>query len=167
MFHRPSPWPARVLAFICLSSFGAVGAALIAQHGFDIRPCPWCVMQRVIFLALGTVSGLAWLLRRVRPALVGLLLGCVVLAVLGLWAAYFQWDVASKLASCDMTLADTFLRATDLEMRVPYLFMVTAGCNEAAKYKLLGLTYEIWSGALFLLQGLLALSQLRAAAKRS
>ena len=44
------------------SSFGAVGAALVSQHVFDMQPCPWCVLQRLIFVAIGAfaVLGLVW-----------------------------------------------------------------------------------------------------------
>ena len=37
------------IAALCLA---AVGAALIAQYRFDMQPCPWCVLQRVIFIAM-------------------------------------------------------------------------------------------------------------------
>ncbi|MBC7378646.1 MAG: disulfide bond formation protein B, partial [Burkholderiaceae bacterium] len=32
---------------------------------------------------------------------------------------------------------------------LPYVFMVTASCAQAAAYRLLGLPYEVWSGLVF------------------
>jgi len=164
MFLKVSKLPEQILAAIALGSLAAVAFALIAQHGFDVKPCPWCVMQRGIFLLIAAVAGLGWLARRVtalRSLALGLLL---LLALAGLASAYYQHDVASKLVSCSMTFAETVLNALDLEMRWPYVFMVTATCAEAAAYRLLGLPYEIWSGLAFLLiaaASLLALNKKR------
>ena len=38
----------RLLRLIALFCFGAVGIALISQYAFDMPPCAWCVMQRLI-----------------------------------------------------------------------------------------------------------------------
>jgi protein dithiol:quinone oxidoreductase len=160
MFLTVSKLPARLLACIALACFAALAGALIAQHGFNVKPCPWCVMQRGIFLLIGATAALGWLLksssalRRIAFALVALL------ALAGLASAYYQHDVASKLASCDMTLADRVITALGLEELWPPVFMVTASCAEAAAYRLLGLPYEIWSALLFaalLVAGLLGL----------
>ena len=83
------------------------------------------------------------------------------LGVAGLFAAGYQHEVASKLATCDMTFADRVLTALDLETRLPSVFMVTANCSEASAYTLLGLPYEIWSGAMFTLIALLCLLTLK------
>ena len=150
MFLPVSKLPARTLAGIAVLSFAAVIFALIAQHGFGVKPCPWCVMQRGIFILIGLVAGLGWLLGRAnvpRKVTLGLV---IVLAICGIAAALFQHQVASQLASCSMTLADRINTALDLEERWPYMFMVTANCQEAAAYRLLGLSYDIWSGLLYL-----------------
>ena len=77
----------------------------MSQHVYDMEPCPWCVLQRLVFVTIGVVRparpGLA------RPAgtrvvgTVGLLL-----AAAGLAAALWQHFVAAKSASCNLTLAD-------------------------------------------------------------
>jgi len=149
MFLTASKTPARMLAAIALASFGGVAIALVAQHFFGVKPCPWCVMQRGIFLLLGVVAALGWLLQRAAlPRKLAFLL-LIVLALAGLASAYYQHDVAAKLASCDMTLADKVITALNLEELWPPVFMVTASCSEAAAYRLLGLPYEIWSGLLY------------------
>jgi len=149
MFSSPSKLPARVLAGMAVASFAAVGIALIAQHQFGVKPCPWCVLQRAIFLAIGAFSLLGWLLsdrRALRQAAVVLVL---VLCAAGLTAAVFQHEVASQTASCAMGLADKIVTALGLEELWPPVFMITANCAEAAAYRLMGLPYEVWSGLLF------------------
>ncbi len=141
--------PARALLLICLLSFAGVAIALVAQHGFKVRPCPWCVLQRFIFIVIGAVAGLGWLLQRFKPALMASLLATPLLALAGLASAWYQHDVASKMASCDRTFADRVLTELGLEELWPKVFMVTASCADAAGYRLLGLPYEIWSGALY------------------
>lgn len=161
MFLPANRLPARVLAFICLACLLSVGAALLAQHGFGVKPCPWCVMQRGVYLLIAAVAGLGWLASKQRPlrnAALGLIL---LLTLAGLVAAYYQHEVAAKLDSCDMTFADRLLVALNLEELWPDVFMVTATCAEAAAYRLLGLPYEIWSGLLYLILALLSVVALR------
>lgn len=161
MFLPANRLPARVLAFICLACLLSVGAALLAQHGFGVKPCPWCVMQRGVYLLIAAVAGLGWLASKQRPlrnAALGLIL---LLTLAGLVAAYYQHEVAAKLDSCDMTFADRLLVALNLEELWPDVFMVTATCAEAAAYRLLGLPYEIWSGLLYLILALLSAVALR------
>ena len=165
MFQRPSPWPSRVLALVCLSSLGSLAMALVAQHFFDVRPCPWCVLQRGVFLLLGIVAGLGWLqgqlLNRARALTAVSLLLVAGLALAGLAAAVWQHEVAAQSASCNMTFADQLVMALHLDEFLPSVFMATAGCNEAAAYKLLGLPYEVWSGLLYLTQACAAAWGLR------
>lgn len=153
--------PPRMLAAAAVVSLAALAAALVAQYQFDIKPCPWCVMQRGIFILIAVVSVLGWCLHRVKAARIVALLLVAALGVAGLVAAGYQHEVASKLASCDMTFADKVLTALDLEARWPSVFMVTASCSEASAYTLLGQPYEIWSGLLFTLIALGALLTLK------
>ena len=43
-------------AAIALAALAAVGAALVTQHGFGMLPCPWCVLQRMIFVVIALVA---------------------------------------------------------------------------------------------------------------
>ena len=143
------------MAVACVA---AVGAALVAQHGFDIQPCPWCILQRVIFLAIALVCSVAaaWPSRGARGALGGVAL---LLALCGVAAAYYQHAVAAKNSSCNLTLADKIITALGLESLAPALFQVTATCAEAA-VSVLGVPFEYWSMALFVLLGAVAVSAL-------
>ena len=149
---------AQRLVAMALACVAAVAAALVAQHGFDMQPCPWCILQRVIFLAVALVCfvAAAWALRGARLALTGLAL---VLAGCGAASAVFQHVVAAKSSSCSLTLADKIITALGLESLVPALFQVTATCADAA-VSVLGVPFEYWSLALFALLGLAAVSTL-------
>lgn len=149
MFTSPSKLPARALAGMAVASFSAVGIALIAQHQFGVKPCPWCVLQRGIFLLIGAFSLLGWLVQSKRALRQAVLVVVLMLCAAGLTAAVFQYEVASQSASCAMGLADKTLTALNLEERWPSVFMVTGNCADAAKYRLVGLPYEVWSGTLF------------------
>ncbi|MGA0612969.1 disulfide bond formation protein B [Caldimonas sp. KR1-144] len=142
--------PRGVLALIALVSLGAVGAALVSQHVFEMKPCPWCIFQRVIYLAIALVAGIGWLVRS-RPVTLASTVLVLALALGGIASAVFQHQVASQDVSCALTLADRFLFVTGLETMLPFLFQVTATCMEAASYQLLGLGFEVWSGLLFAL----------------
>ena len=133
---------------LCL---GGVAAALVSQYVFDMLPCPWCILQRVIFLAIALVALVALLLRS-RPLKLGLGAVGLALAASGVAAAIYQNRVAAQEFSCNLTLADRIISALGLESAVPFLFRISASCMEAA-VDLLGLPYEAWSGMLFLIVG--------------
>jgi disulfide bond formation protein DsbB len=133
------------VAFVCLA---AVAAALVHQHRYDMLPCPWCVLQRLVFVVIALVALAGWALRPVAlrrgaAALVG------ALALAGLAAALWQHFVAADAAACHLTLADRIVSATGLDEAFPDVFVAWASCADA-KVDLLGLPYEFWSGALFI-----------------
>lgn len=137
----------------------AVVLALVSQHRFNMQPCPWCVLQRVIFLAIAAacVIGLVWrsaLGRRVGAGLGLVLAGC------GIAAALWQHFVAASTASCDLTLADRVISGLKLDEWQPDVFMPMASCADA-KVNLLGVPYEFWSLALFVAMAVAALRVLR------
>jgi disulfide bond formation protein DsbB len=140
--------PALALGLIGLLSLAAVGAALVSQHVFGMKPCPWCILQRLVFAVIGVVC-LAGAVLRARPAVAGAGFVALVLAGLGAAAALYQHLVAARSASCNLTLADRIVSGTRLDALLPEVFEVRASCAEAA-VDLLGLPYEFWSLALFL-----------------
>lgn len=155
-----SPWLShhpRLLALVGLACLAAVGGALVAQHVYGVKPCPWCILQRGIFIVIAALcllgAGVAALLREPARALAVRLAAVplVLLSVSGLVAATYQHEVAAQSESCAMGAADRIIQFFDLEERFPAVFMITANCNEAGAYRLLGLPYEIWSGLLFAL----------------
>jgi disulfide bond formation protein DsbB len=145
---RPAAWPYAVAVLLPLA---AVAAALHSQYRLDMQPCPWCVLQRAIFLAiaLAALPGLLLRMPAVRKLSAGLAL---VLAACGMAAALWQHFVAAASSSCVQTLADRIMQGSGLSERWPEVFAAYASCADAA-VKLHGVPYEFFSLTLF---GLLA-----------
>ena len=158
LFARPGPHSRAFFALTILLSGAAVAAALLSQHRFGMQPCPWCVLQRAIFVAIAIVAlpGLLF-----RPAAVRLPSAAAVLllAVAGIAAALWQHLVAASSTSCAMTLADRIMRGSGLDELWPEAFSATASCADAA-VDLLGVPYEFYSLALYVLLAVGALALL-------
>ena len=150
--------PQQLLAGMAVGALLAVAGALVTQHVLGMLPCAWCVLQRLIFVAVAAASLLGLVAIRLLPGVLGTRLGAglaLVLAGLGMAAALWQHVVANASASCNMTLADRVMGATGLDSRFPEVFAAYASCADA-KVDLFGMPYEFWSLALFV--GLLLLS---------
>lgn len=148
MIQASRPPGAGTLALIASIAFCAVGAALYTQHRLDMQPCPWCVLQRLLFVAIGTCALLgalvpARLARLVSAFVISLLAGC------GIAAALWQHFVAAASSSCNLTFADRVMNATGLNERFPAVFAAYASCADAAT-DLAGIPYEYYSLALFI-----------------
>jgi protein dithiol:quinone oxidoreductase len=149
-----------LLAGTALVCIGAVAAALVSQHVFDMQPCPWCVLQRVIFLAIALACGvgLLWRSRVGRLVSTGLAL---LLAASGIAAALWQHFQAAASASCNLTLADKIVSGLlQLDSLLPDVFSPRASCADAA-VNLLGVPYDFWSLALFSAIALITIRALR------
>lgn len=148
-----------LLAGIAAFSLAGVGAALVSQHVYDMMPCAWCVFQRLIYVLIAAVALLALLLR--APPLQRFGAGVLVLLALGgVAAAGWQHFVAAPTDSCDLSLAENVIAGLGLDARYPEVFMALATCADAA-VDLLGVPYEFWSLALFVLLGAAAAALLR------
>ncbi len=141
---------------VCL---GAVGAALVSQHVYDMQPCPWCVLQRVVFVAIAIAALLGLLLRApfARQVAAGAML---LLAAGGAAAALWQHFVAASSTSCNLTLADRIVGGLGLDSLWPEVFAAYASCADAA-VKLAGVPYEFYSLFLFVVMAALGFVVLR------
>lgn len=153
-----------LLAAAGLACAASVGLALLAQHQFNMQPCPWCILQRLIFVVL---AGLC-LLGAALPALSRRLVAALALpfAAAGIGAALWQHFVAAQTSSCAMTLADRIVMATGLDMRFPQVFEVRATCADAA-VSVFGVPFEFWALALFALTGLVLVLNVLNPARRA
>lgn len=153
-----------LLAIAGLACAASVGLALLAQHRFNMQPCPWCILQRLIFVVL---AGLC-LLSAALPALPRRLVAALALpfAAGGMAAALWQHFVAAKTSSCAMTLADRIVMATGLDMRLPEWFEVRATCADAA-VSVFGVPFEFWALALFAAVGLVLVLNVLNPARRA
>ena len=153
---------AKLLVAVAIVCLAAVGAALVSQHLFDMQPCPWCVLQRLIFVAIALVC----LVGAAIPARAGRLAAALLAALLalcGVAAALWQHFKAAASASCNLTLADKIISGLQLDSLVPDVFAPRASCADAA-VSLFGIPYDFWSLALFVLCSFAALSVLRRSA---
>ncbi|WP_348756055.1 disulfide bond formation protein B [uncultured Aquincola sp.] len=153
--RRSNAW----LGMIALVSLAAVAAALVSQHVFDMQPCPWCVLQRVIFVAIAIACVIGLVIRNgLGRGLSALLV--LLLSLGGAAAALWQHFVAAATASCNLTLADRIVSGLQLDSLAPEVFQARASCADAA-VKVLGVPYEFFSLALFVVFALAAVRLLR------
>ncbi|WP_290905150.1 disulfide bond formation protein B [Aquabacterium sp.] len=160
----PRLTPRLLLTLISLACAGSVGLALLAQHRYGMEPCPWCILQRILFVLLAVLglvaAALPGLARRV-------LAGVALLGALGgMAAALWQHFVAAQSSSCALTLADRIITATGLDVRWPEAFEVRASCADAA-VSVLGVPFALWSLALFALTGAILLANVLASGRRA
>ena len=140
----------KTFAGVGIVSLAAVGAALVSQHVFGMQPCPWCVLQRVIFLGVAIACGIGLVWRSVAGRFAAGTLG-LLLALCGVAAALWQHFQAAASASCNLTLADRIVSGwLGLDSLLPDVFSARASCADAA-VNLLGVPYDFWSLALFVL----------------
>ena len=148
--------PRALLLATVLVPLAAVAAALVSQHVYDMQPCPWCVLQRVVFVAIA-LAALPGLLvnqrgmRRISAAVV------LTLSLCGAAAALWQHFVAASSVSCNMTLADRIVGGLGLDELAPQVFAAYATCADAA-VKIAGISYEFFSLTLFIALGLAAIA---------
>jgi len=140
-----------LLVFGLVTSLVAVGVALVSQHVYGMQPCPWCVLQRVVFVVIAIACLIGLAAPRLGAALV------LLLAAGGSAAALWQHFVAAASDSCKLTLADKIISGLSLDSLLPEVFQARASCADAA-VKLAGVPYEFWSLALFVLLGAAAMA---------
>lgn len=141
-------------------ALGAVGVALVSQHRFDMQPCPWCVLQRLLFVLIALFAFAAALLPA-RVMQLGAAAGSVALAVAGVASALWQHFVAASSSSCKLTLAERILDTLRLDAALPEIFQPRASCADAA-VALLGVPYEFYSLLLFIALAVMAMRATRA-----
>lgn len=143
------------LSLVCVS---AVAFAVFSQQVWDMRPCPWCIIQRMLFITIAIIAVIGAVLARTRRSSQTFRrpriaywpwVAIALLAAFGAGSAIYQNLVAANQASCSISHAQSFVMATGLDELLPSLFLVTGSCADAATAKLLGIPYELASAALF------------------
>jgi disulfide bond formation protein DsbB len=133
--------------WVALLSAAAITSALVLQHVFDVQPCAWCVLLRLIFIALGIVGIIGWLVQGQRLLRLFTALLALALALSGVATGLYLHLVASHSSSCDFTLADKIVLALGLDQSLPMVFKVGASCD-AAVALVLGVPSALWAVAL-------------------
>jgi protein dithiol:quinone oxidoreductase len=141
----------------------AIAFALVAQHMWDMQPCPWCIIQRMLYMLLAIVTLVFGLFAGKRSTMgrisasTGWRIGkwsALVISLIGVGVAAYQSLVAASQVSCNLTAAHKLISAIGLDEIAPEIFKVRATCADAAGSTLLGVPFEVASGLLF---GLIAI----------
>jgi len=154
----------QVLAAIGVFALGAVGLAALAQYAFDMQPCPWCVLQRLVYIVVGVLALLAAVLSNTprRAVIVLAFLGTLA----GIASALWQQLHAVNENSCDLSLAERIISKLQLDSLLPQLFEARTSCADAA-VSVLHIPFAVWSCAMFVILALLLAWTLRASMKSS
>jgi disulfide bond formation protein DsbB len=139
-----------LLLSIAIGAFGLIGVALYLQHGLDMLPCPLCVIQRYLFIAIGVAALIGAYTNPKLGAGVGLLA-----ALGGLYTAgKHLYVLAHPGLSCGIDPVETFLNKIPTATYLPFLFRADGLCEDALA-PWFGLSIPQWS---FLWFGLFTLS---------
>ena len=152
----------QVLTIVGVLALAAVAVAVTAQYAFDMQPCPWCVLQRFIYIVVAVLAFAGALLSRTpRRIAIGLaLLG----ALSGLASALWRQLAAVNENSCDLSLAERITTGLHLDRILPQLFIAYASCADAA-VSVLHIPFAVWSCLLYVILALLLAWTLRATMK--
>lgn len=151
-------WPAGIVTAALL----AIAAALVSQY-FGYQPCPWCVLQRLLLLAIAAVGviGIFTNARKIRILTGGLVL---VFSLLGVLAAAWQhWGAAISSCSIRKTLAERIVSDNlHLNQLLPWVFEPQGSCHGAVLFHV---PYEFWSLGLFAVLGVAAIKYIASSVK--
>ena len=145
--------------FICAA---LLGFALYAQYVLMMDPCPLCILQRVVFIAMGVlflVGGLHAPRAGGRSVYAGLL---VLVALVGIGIAarhlWIQSLPADQVPSCGAPLGYLLETRAGNGGLIGVLVKVLSGSGECAKVQpILGLPMPAWSLVWFVLLAALAI----------
>jgi disulfide bond formation protein DsbB len=130
-----------VLLAIAFVSFGLIGAAMYLQHVLYLMPCPLCVIQRYLFIAVGLAALAGAFTSKPKPAA-----GIGLLAALGGAgvAGKQLWVLAHPGLSCGIDPMETALNKIPTAEALPWLFYAEGLCQDATE-KFMGLQIPVWS----------------------
>jgi disulfide bond formation protein DsbB len=135
----------QILFAISSICFALIAVALYLQHALQMLPCPLCVIQRYMFLAIGVASLVAAISGKSRKGTVlALLAGLGGLATVG----KHLWVIAHPGFTCGIDPMETFLNKIPTAEYLPWLFRADGLC-EGATDSLLGLAIPQWSAVWF------------------
>ncbi|TFW32682.1 disulfide bond formation protein B [Massilia horti] len=134
-----------LLYLIAAVSFALIGAALYLQHVQDMLPCPLCVIQRYLFLAVGVCALVGAASGKIRAAAGLALIGA--LGGLGVVGKHL-YVLAHPGFSCGIDPMETALNKIPTATMMPWVFRADGLC-ENAQGTLLGLSIPQWSAVWF------------------
>lgn len=152
-----SAYPGRVwFATLGLACFGIVMAGMELQHLLRLAPCPYCIFQRLLYMLIGLIAVMGFVLSSLGPLWAVIIIG---LALLGAGISSYQsWmQFYPELATeCGFSNPNLIEQLVDwLGMQWPSLFLATGFCS-SKEWVFLGLSMANWSFLLFCAVGVLA-----------
>ena len=139
------PTSRNALLLIAATSIALVGAALYLQHVQGMLPCPLCVIQRYLFLAIALFSLVGAFGANRKPGAGLALLGAV--GGLGV-AGKHLYVLAHPGFSCGIDPVETALNRIPTATLMPWIFRADGLCENATD-TLLGLSVPQWSAVWF------------------
>ncbi|MCL6414379.1 disulfide bond formation protein B [Aestuariirhabdus sp. Z084] len=151
-----------------LGCVGLIGSALVMEHMMGLEPCPLCIMQRIVVIALGVLFLVAALHNPGgtgyrRYAFIGLLTAGsgVALSLRQLW---LQSLPPEEVPACAPPL-DYMLESFPLTEVLEFMLSGTGDCAEV-QWVFLGLSIPAWTLICFSLFTLFSLYELFRARQR-
>lgn len=136
-------------ATLGIGCLGLVAIGMELQNLLRLAPCSLCIFQRLLYIVIGVVGLLGWVMPSGRLLWSALAVG---LAGLGLGvAAYQTWMQAyPHLApECSFTDPNAIESLVDwLGMQMPSLFLATGFCT-SRDWEFLGMSMANWSAVVF------------------
>ena len=129
---------------ILAAAFATIGGALVFEHGFGLRPCKLCLVQREPYYLAIPLAILTALLppRWARAGLTVLAIVFLVSAGLGIYHAGVEWGFFEGPTDCGGTPAATPGAVGDFLKQLETARVVS--CTEAA-WRFLGLSLAGWN----------------------
>jgi len=145
----------RIFTLVFIACVAILGFAAYLQHVEQLDPCPWCIVQRLLFIVVGVISLVAALHRpgAVMAAFYAILgaataLGGVVAAG---YHVYLQSDDA-RANACAGSAVERFLDRTDVGSWIPPLLQYDGPCT-LKPWTFLWLSIPEWSLICFVVLG--------------
>jgi len=139
------PTNRQVLTAISSISFALLAVALYLQHMMQMQPCPLCVIQRYMFLAIGVTTMVAAISGKVRE-------GTILALMAGLGGLYtvgkHLYVIANPGFSCGIDPMETMLNKIPSAQYLPWLFRAEGLCSGAVD-QVLGLAIPQWAALWF------------------
>ena len=136
-------------ASLSLGAFGLVAVGLELQHLLKLSPCPLCIFQRVLYMAIGFFAFCGFALPRIRqlwaPLIALLATGGVMVASYQSWMQAYP-ELATECGYAEPSLIERLVDV--LGMQWPSLFLATGFCS-SKEWVFLGLSMANWSVLVF------------------
>ena len=135
------------LLAIAAAAFALIGAALYLQHVEQLYPCPLCILQRYLFIAIG-VFALAGAIMK-KPLAPTALACASALGGLGVVGRHL-WVIAHPEVSCGADPLAVAINSLPTATFMPWLFNADGLCGDPTG-DILGLSVPQWSAVWFVI----------------